>query len=75
MPQCSYCGKEIRFLKRSGKKAVAVEIGARYYMPDEGSEVYVQRDGHIRKGRLVADGILGYRLHDCREGGRRNESA
>ena len=65
MTICQYCGKDIRFINRKGKKAIMVEKAAVYFLPDDSGNEYFVQSGTIRKGIRARDGLKGYKLHVC----------
>ncbi len=66
VPVCGRCGKEIRFIRRTGKKALMVNAQARYFIPDEkGRQEYILSNGTSRKGNSADDGLRGFILHQC----------
>lgn len=67
MPVCGKCGKEIRFIRRAGKKALMVNPNPTFIIPDENSnQEYVLTNGEMRKGRPALDGLKGFVFHQCR---------
>lgn len=65
MPLCSKCGKGIRFIKRTGAKALMVNDNPVYFIPNEDGIYYVQTNGTMRRGNVASDGIKGFTLHEC----------
>lgn len=65
MTICQYCGKDIRFINRKGKKPIMVEKAAVYFLPDDSGKEYFVQSGTIRKGTRARDGLKGYKLHVC----------
>ena len=67
MPVCGRCGREIRFIRRAGRKALMVNTNPTFIIPDEKSaEEYVLTNGEMRKGRPALDGLKGFTLHQCK---------
>ena len=65
MDKCNKCGKEIRFMRREGKKALVVDKHPVYFVPDSyGTELFIQ-SGVMRRGTRTLDGLKGYTLHAC----------
>lgn len=62
---CLQCGKEVRFIRRAGKKALIVNKTPLYFIPDLTEDMYFIHDGVLRRGRLASDGLTGYTLHNC----------
>lgn len=65
MARCTKCGKEIRFIKVKGSKALVVNKRAICFLPDDNGKVYVMTNGKMRTGYVADDGIIGYTLHEC----------
>lgn len=65
MDKCTKCGKEIRFIKREGDKAIVVDKQPVYFVPDNlGVELFIH-SGASRRGTRASDGLKGYTLHVC----------
>ena len=63
--KCDICGKEIRFIKRTGDKALVVNSKSFYFLPDDKGDVYVMNNGSMRRGNIAPDGLKGFTLHKC----------
>lgn len=65
MAKCSRCGKDVAFVRRTGKKSIVVNQKPIYFIPDDqGTENFIH-DGVLRRGTKSQDGLLGYRMHEC----------
>lgn len=65
MNRCDRCGKEVRFIRRKGMRAMVVEKRTVFFVPDSSGEVYVISNGVMRRGRITQDGLKGSILHSC----------
>lgn len=65
MDICNRCGKEIRFIRRAGKKAMVVEKKSVYFVPDTSGDMYFIHNGVMRRGSTSQDGLKGSILHSC----------
>lgn len=65
MDICDRCGREIRFIRRKGKKAMVVEKRSVFFIPDSSGELYFIHDGVMRRGSFSQDGLKGSILHSC----------
>lgn len=73
MPECGICGRKIKFVKRAGEKALIVNPRAVFIVPDDSSRYeYVLTNGKMRRGRVVADGLKAFVLHQCQKEESRN---
>lgn len=63
--KCDRCGKEIRFIKRAGTKALVVNVTPVFFLPDDLGDIYVMTNGSTRRGTIAPDGIKGFILHSC----------
>lgn len=65
MDRCDRCGKEIRFIRRTGMKAMVVEKKSVFFVPDSYGDMYFIHDGVMRRGSTSPDGLKGSILHSC----------
>ena len=63
--RCSKCGKGIRFIKRTGSKALMVNKSSLYFIPDDSGELFITTNGELRRGIKTQDGLKGFILHEC----------
>ena len=65
MAKCTRCGKDVAFVRRTGKKAIVVNSKAVYFLPDDNGLENFIHDGAFRRGTRAQDGLLGYSMHNC----------
>lgn len=61
---CNRCGKPISFV-RTGETAIPIEPDGLYFVPRTDGEKFILSNGTTQFGVRAADGLRGYKKHDC----------